>query len=67
MKTRKEKIDYLVKNTLPLPSSAPYSFLEYLNKRLEMNTLSHKELDEFIDYCNQTNGGCLLTAIFSNN
>ncbi len=65
MKTRKQKIDYLVKNTKPLPAEAPYSFLQYLTKRLEMNILSHKELDEFIDYCNQTNGDCLLTAIFS--
>lgn len=64
MKTRKQKIDYLVKNTNPLPTEAPISFLEYLNKRMELNILSHKELDEFIDYCNHTNGGCLLTAIF---
>ena len=64
MKTRKQKIDYLVKTTNEHPWNDETFFPKYLGLRLERNLLLHKDLDEMIDYCNRTNGGCLLLELF---
>ena len=63
--TRKQKVNYLVENTNRFPNEKVKEFwAHYLNHRLDSNLFSHKELDDFIDYCNETNGDCYLSLYF---
>ena len=60
MKTRQDKINYLVENTTKLNLQQKMFWGEYLTRRLSLNILSHKELDEMIEFCDETNGDCIL-------
>jgi hypothetical protein len=63
--TRKQKVNYLIENTTQFPNNPVKDFWgDYLNHRLDNNHLSHKELDEMIDYCNETKGKCLFSLYF---
>lgn len=63
--TRKGKIDYLIENTTEFYNNPIKDFwAQYLNYRLENNQISHKELNDMIDYCDETNGGCLMNLYF---
>lgn len=59
--TKKEKINWLIKNTTNLTEGQKGYWTNYLNMGLIFSPdFTHKLLDEFISYCKETNGGCFL-------
>lgn len=60
METRKQKVQWLIDNTKTSNDDELHRWSMYLNMRLIFTSFTHKEIDEYILYCNSNNGACPL-------